>query len=602
MKAVMVMYDTLCRDFLAPYGCTWVETPNFSRLAEKAVTFDENYVCSLPCMPARRDLHNSRVNFLQRDWGPLEPFDDSMPEILKQNGIYTALTTDHYHYVEDGGCTYHNRYSSWVCYRGQEGDACCGDRSVVEKVVALGKDINDPMKGSQVAHWQDQANRARQNTEELMPQARTFGDGLAFLEDNHDLDNWFLQIETFDPHEPFFTQPEWKEHYPELKNYTGTKNDWPVYDPVKPDETPEDIAYVRNLYAALVTMCDDYLGKVLDAFDRYDLWEDTMLIVNTDHGFLLGEHDWWGKTIMPAYEEISHTPLFLYDPVSRIQGERRSQLTCPLDLPVTLLEFFGVGVPQDMQGVNLLPVIREEKAVRDSVLFGFHASQVAVTDGQYTYFRAPLVGQEYNCYDYTLMPTRMRKRFDVADLQKAEFTGPLPNTKGCRILKTPAKVMFVSPVNFGTKLYDVQADPRQKHPIDDPELEAKMAALMVREMKKADAPAEQFDRLGLPADGNVTAQMILDTRDQEEKEQTPDCFGDVKWSQEAKNAWRAWGKMMPPGALDGMQQAIGGMRQAAGREREDVTLKDITDAVKAVMPPEQQQQILYFILTISRAE
>ena len=45
--------------------------------------------------------------------------------------------------------------------------------------------------------------------------------------------------------------------------------------------------------------------------DQYDLWEDTMLIVNTDHGFLLGEHGWWGKTVMPMYDEIAHTPLYL---------------------------------------------------------------------------------------------------------------------------------------------------------------------------------------------------------------------------------------------------------------------------------------------------
>lgn len=112
MRTIMVMYDTLCRNFLSPYGNTWVQTPNFQRLAEKSVTFDTNYVCSLPCMPARRDLHNGRVNFLQRDWGPLEPYDDSMPEILKNHGIYSCLISDHYHYWEDGGCTYHNRYSS----------------------------------------------------------------------------------------------------------------------------------------------------------------------------------------------------------------------------------------------------------------------------------------------------------------------------------------------------------------------------------------------------------------------------------------------------------------------------------------------------------
>ena len=67
-------------------------------------------------------------------------------------------------------------------------------------------------------------------------------------------------------------------------------------------------------------MCDEHLGKVLDAMDELDLWKDTLLIVNTDHGFLLGEHDWYAKCAMPFWNEIAHTPLFVWDPRSAKQG------------------------------------------------------------------------------------------------------------------------------------------------------------------------------------------------------------------------------------------------------------------------------------------
>ena len=46
--------------------------------------------------------------------------------------------------------------------------------------------------------------------------------------------------------------------------------------------------HVRYEYAALVSMCDAYLGKVLDFMDEHDMWKDTLLIVNTDHGYLSG--------------------------------------------------------------------------------------------------------------------------------------------------------------------------------------------------------------------------------------------------------------------------------------------------------------------------
>ena len=113
MKAIMVMYDSLNRHLLRPYGCQWTRTENFSRLAEHSVTFDNYWVGSMPCMPARRELHTGRYNFLHRSWGPLEPFDDSMPETLKKSGIHSHLISDHYHYWEDGGATYHQRYTTW---------------------------------------------------------------------------------------------------------------------------------------------------------------------------------------------------------------------------------------------------------------------------------------------------------------------------------------------------------------------------------------------------------------------------------------------------------------------------------------------------------
>ena len=116
---------------MQPYGCDWVNTPNFARLVERTVTFDNAFIGSMPCMPARRELHTGRYNFLHRSWGPLEPFDDSMPQILDENGIHTHKVTDHQHYWEDGGATYHTRFTTHEFVRGQEGDPLerrCGRR------------------------------------------------------------------------------------------------------------------------------------------------------------------------------------------------------------------------------------------------------------------------------------------------------------------------------------------------------------------------------------------------------------------------------------------------------------------------------------------
>lgn len=90
MKAIMVMFDSLNRHSLPPYGCDWTHAPNFQCLAARSATFDRSYICSMPCMPARRDLHTGRPSFLHRAWGPLEPFDDSCISRLQKAGVYRA--------------------------------------------------------------------------------------------------------------------------------------------------------------------------------------------------------------------------------------------------------------------------------------------------------------------------------------------------------------------------------------------------------------------------------------------------------------------------------------------------------------------------------
>jgi len=488
MKAIMVMFDSLNRHFLPQYGCEWIHAPNFERLFEKTVTFDHSYVGSMPCMPARRELHTGRYNFLHRSWGPLEPFDDSMPEILRNNGIYTHLVSDHYHYWEDGGATYHNRYSTWEISRGQEGDFWKGQVKDPDMPEAIGP--HSPR------HWrQDWINRKFMTDESDQPQAKTFAMGLDFIQANHEEDNWFLHIETFDPHEPFFTQQKYKDLY--LHDYSGPHFDWPPYRPV--EEDPELVEHVRYEYAALVSMCDEYLGKVLDIMDELDMWDDTMLIVNTDHGFLLGEHDWWAKCVQPFFNEIAHSPLFIWDPRCRRCAEHRNALVQTIDLAPTLLEYFGVERPPDMQGVPLRETIARDKSVRKAGLFGLHGGQVNCTDGRYVYMRAPVSADNTPLYEYTLMPTHMRQPFGVDELQETTMVEPFSFTKGCPVMKIAGRG-WVNPHRFGTVLYDLENDPTQQHPIDDPEIERMMIEHMVRLMKENDAPAEQFERLGLSSD------------------------------------------------------------------------------------------------------
>lgn len=494
MKAIMVMYDSLNRHLLEPYGCDWTKTPSFKRLARQAVTFDNCWAGSLPCMPARRELHTGRYNFLHRSWGPLEPFDDSMPELLRNAGVHTHLVSDHYHYWEDGGATYHQRYTTWDCVRGQEGDAWA---PLVDFDGAPKDHLN--VCGGSLDNWigQDFANRLAMPTEEAQSQSLTFAKGLDFLQKNHDKDNWFLQLETFDPHEPFYSQDEYKDLFPD--DYRGPLLDWPDYRPLNEQDSPELVRHVRHEYAALLAMCDKNLGRVLDAMDEYGLWEDTLLIVNTDHGFLLGEHGQWAKCHCPFYVEVAHTPLFVWDPRVGTAGTRTNCLVQTIDLPATLLEYFGLPLSADMQGRSLSPVLERDKAIHDGALFGLFGGQVGCTDGRWVYMRSP-VDPSTPRYEYTLMPTchnGQRRAFMASEeLRTAQLIGPLPFSKGLPLLRFKS-CKPVGQAAYPTLLYDLAADPTELCPVKNTVEEARMTALMRRLMEENCAPTEQYARMGL---------------------------------------------------------------------------------------------------------
>lgn len=500
MRAIVVMFDSLNSDYLPTYRPdSGVHAPNFARLADRAVTFDRCYAGSLPCMPARRELHTARYNFLHRGWGPLEPFDDSIPAMLSRAGVTTHLATDHMHYWEDGGATYHTRYGTCSLIRGQQGDPWKGRVADPE--------VGDDLRVRRSGTWrQDRINREYIAGHDQYPQTLTFDAGLEFVRDNRDEQNWFVQIETFDPHEPFDASERFRELYGAGADPRLPHLDWPDYQQVLEDERVQ--AEVRTHYSALVSQCDESLGRVLDAMDEHGLWDDTLLIVCTDHGFLLGEQGWWGKSVPPWFEETVHIPLFVWDPRQRARGVRSAALVQTIDIGPTLLDLFGVPVTPHMQGRSLAGAVEEAAGFREFALFGAFGGHANVTDGRFVYLRACVDESNGPLFEHTLMPTHMRGFFTPGQLATAELHPGFAFTRGVPVLRMAGST-FTSPHSFGTLLFDLENDPGQTSPLVDDEQELRMARALVALMRANEAPPSQFERLGLPEHGEVTSEHLL---------------------------------------------------------------------------------------------
>ena len=503
MKTVFLLFDTLNRGSLECYGGN-LRTPNFNRLAARTAVFDNHYAGSLPCMPARREIMTGRYNFLHRSWGPLEPFDHAYPEILhREKGVYSHLVTDHAHYWKDGGATYHTRYDSCELIRGQEMDPW---KALVDPPFEEWRERYHPIQFGNAPRSKLRRNLVNRHfirDYSDYPTVKTMDAGLKFLELNTRSDNWILQIECFDPHEPFDVPEVFREGYP--ADYNGPILDYPPYGEF--DGGTDEIEKLRAAYAATLDHCDQQLGRLLDTFDEQDMWSDTALIVTTDHGFLLGEHDLWAKNYMPTFNEIAHIPLFVHHPdQAGCGGERRLALTQTTDLMPTILDLYDLDLPDEVRGTSLLPLLETDGPGHDAILYGQFGAAINITDGRYTYFRYPKDVAAENLNQYTLMPTHIMSMFSVEELKNMEVAAPFDFTQGVPIMKVP--VISESPffqrhgaavlVDCHTRLFDLETDPNQTNPIKNPDAENRLARKMVEIMQDNDAPKELYQRFELP--------------------------------------------------------------------------------------------------------
>ena len=504
MKVVFVLFDSLNRHALSCYGDGAGEagrvdggagaaaqslaeavarTPFFQRLADRSAVFDRHFVGSLPCMPARRDIQTGRLNFLHRGWGPLEPFDRSIAELLGEHGVYTHLITDHCHL-------------SFSCPRLRP-DVSKFAARFDERQHDFGMDMNGKLPYYVNREYLEQTG--------LFPLTQCFDGADDFLARHHADDNWFLHLECFDPHEPFFA-PE--RFLPEAPDALGGKIfDWPSYG--KSDLSPELLAQLRGNYEALVAACDEQLGRLLDRFDRHDLWQDTWLILSTDHGLLLGEKEFLGKNRPPFFNEVAHIPLLVAAPTQRGLAPRRVRsLTQTIDLMPTLLDIYGMEQPLEVQGSSVLPLLAAEEPARAErgCIYGQFGAAINFTDGRHTYFRYPVPAQAADLNQYTLMPMHMRSYFEAMEFADARIVESLPFSKGYPLWKLPIRMDAKANMtrrypllDARTVIYDMEADPQQTTPLEDPVLEAELTRKLEALLQLNDAPPELYVRYGLAA-------------------------------------------------------------------------------------------------------
>ena len=498
-NAVVVLLDSLNRHMLGAYGGTEFATPNLDRLAARSLKFTNHYTGSLPCMPARHDILCGALDFLWKPWGSIELWEDAITYALRKAGVVTQLVSDHPHLFETGGENFHVDFTAWDYQRGHESDPW--------KTRPDPSWAGAPDFAGRRMHYDDSRGYFRGEAD--FPGPRTMAAAADWLDTNaghHD--RFFLFVDEVDPHEPFDTPEPYASMYD--PDWEGPHLIWPPYvrGALRKGVLTERQAHqIRASYGGKLTMIDAWFGRLLDMFDKHDLWTDTALILCTDHGHYLGEKDIWGKPGVPVYQTLGHIPLLIAWP--GVAPGSSDALTTSVDIFATLVDLFDVGpnVRQRTHGVSLLPLIEGKAAgVRDWLLTGVWGREVHYVDGRVKYARAPAGANaplSMLSNHWSTMPTPVLDRADALPLpDQRAFLDHMPGAGAIPVIHQQwdegDRVPYWAFARFrGNHLYDLENDTAEERNLAGDALESEYAERLYAALMSLEAPATQMKRLGL---------------------------------------------------------------------------------------------------------
>jgi len=190
---------------------------------------------------------------------------------------------------------------------------------------------------------------------------RVFGNAMKVLDDAAAERPFAMVVDSYEPHEPWtpppkflklYGDPDWRGPNPAMPRY-GRASNW-----LDPEERGPVIQRMRDLYAAEVTMTDLWLGRLVERLHDMQLDRETVIVLVSDHGILLGEHGWTGKIQAGLFPVLIRVPFIVVDP-DRRQAGRASDFYASLhDVAPTLLAMVDVPAPEEMTGADLSRVFR----------------------------------------------------------------------------------------------------------------------------------------------------------------------------------------------------------------------------------------------------
>ncbi len=338
MRVILVFFDTMRHDHASCYGYPKTTTPNIDRLAGDGALFLNSYPTDVPTQPCytstltgKRGITTGVVTHGQPE---TTIGSRTFPEALAENGIMTAAVSSLY------------RFRRWFA-QGFTHYMQPDIKTWLQHVTA------------------DQVNAL------AIPWLKAYGD-----------QDFFLFLHYWDPHTPYNEDlAEYVDRFyegsdpydPSNRSLDEVRKAELIYFFISGGAVPKlkrgltDINYPIAQYDAEIFYADDRFGEVLATLEAMKILDDTMIIFTSDHGEAMGEHQVLCDH-MDAYEQTSHVPLVIYCP-ARVKPRKIEALVQHIDFAPTILEAFGVALPEELEGRSLWPLLEGKEDEQYEAVF-----------------------------------------------------------------------------------------------------------------------------------------------------------------------------------------------------------------------------------------
>jgi len=312
---LLVTLDTLRYDFVGCNGNPWIETPTLDALARDGVNFDEAISQSPTTTPSHCSIMTSVYPTAHEalNGKPMIEGLVTLADVLNSIGYETIA------------------FTSSTTTRSINTGLHQGFERYVDSLVPWSQAFSrDDFQNLLLFYFVGIAQRSEIRGDVVTDRA------LAWL-NQRSARPFFCWLHYFDPHDPYDAPPPFRD------KYAGQLR----------DSVPMRVE--RERYAAEVSFTDQQLGRFIDALKQHKLYDDTLIIVVSDHGEAFGEVHWAYTDVghgMHLYDTTQHVPLFV-KPIEGLRGARVSEQVELIDLAPTVLATIGMPVPDAFRGKPL---------------------------------------------------------------------------------------------------------------------------------------------------------------------------------------------------------------------------------------------------------